>query len=186
MITNKSLYKQIEEKFPEVIKYPTAIRREKEFRAFMEKAKPKIALEIGTCLGISACMIAMYADKVYTIDTTEYPIAKEIWQEFGVIDKITSIIIGIGDDKELKKAEAVKPLKFDFAYIDGCHFYEGVKHDWELVKDKCDKILFDDYGNCAGVVKLVNNLRGYKKIDERKLAYLERDGHSDCFIQEGQ
>ena len=35
---------------------------------------------------------------------------------------------------------------FDLVYIDGDHSYAGTKLDWELTKDKCNKvILFDDY-----------------------------------------
>lgn len=36
--------------------------------------------------------------------------------------------------------------KYDFIYIDGDHRYEAVKQDWELCKDRYEKILlFDDY-----------------------------------------
>lgn len=36
--------------------------------------------------------------------------------------------------------------KFDLVYIDGDHSYEGTKLDWELTKNKCDKVmLMDDY-----------------------------------------
>ena len=35
---------------------------------------------------------------------------------------------------------------FDFVFIDGDHRYEAVKRDWELCKDRYNKILlFDDY-----------------------------------------
>lgn len=35
---------------------------------------------------------------------------------------------------------------YDFIYIDGDHRYEAVKQDWELCKDRYEKILlFDDY-----------------------------------------
>lgn len=35
---------------------------------------------------------------------------------------------------------------FDLAYIDGDHSYQGTKSDWEMIKDKFNKIVvFDDY-----------------------------------------
>ena len=42
--------------------------------------------------------------------------------------------------------DTLKPTQFDFVYIDGDHRYEAVKQDWELCKDRYEKLLlFDDY-----------------------------------------
>lgn len=51
----------------------------------------------------------------------------------------------------------VKPVKFDFVYIDGGHSYETVKHDYSMVKDS-KLIVFDDV-KITGVKKLINELQ---------------------------
>jgi|SaaInl6LU_22_DNA_1037377.scaffolds.fasta_scaffold34518_2 hypothetical protein len=50
----------------------------------------------------------------------------------------------------------VKPVVFDFVYIDGGHSYETVKHDYSMVKDS-KIIVFDDV-KITGVNKFINEL----------------------------
>jgi len=139
------IYTILSNKFKdELDNYPTALRREKKFKYYLEMVKPKIALEIGTCSGMSAALIAMYAEKVYTIDTQNYPISKEIWEYLGIFEKIVPYVIGT-EDRNGEKEKIVKTLEFDFAYIDGAHHYESVKFDFDLVKNKCKK---KDQRNC--------------------------------------
>lgn len=52
--------------------------------------------------------------------------------------------------------------KFDFAYIDGGHSYETVKHDYEMLKET-PYILLDD-SDLKGVKKFVNELKEDKAI----------------------
>jgi len=119
------IYTILSNKFKdELDNYPTALRREKKFKYYLEMVKPKIALEIGTCSGMSAALIAMYAEKVYTIDTQNYPISKEIWEYLGIFEKIVPYVIGT-EDRNGEKEKIVKTLEFDFAYIDGAHHYEA-------------------------------------------------------------
>lgn len=48
------------------------------------------------------------------------------------------------------------PEKYDFAFIDGGHSYETVKHDYEMLKDT-PVIIFDDY-QIEGVRRFVDEL----------------------------
>ena len=57
--------------------------------------------------------------------------------------------------------DTLKEQAFDFAYIDGGHSYETVKHDYEKLKNS-KIILFDDY-NLAEVQRAVNEIgKGYR------------------------
>lgn len=50
----------------------------------------------------------------------------------------------------------IESQKFDFAFIDGGHSYETVKHDYEMLKET-PVIIFDDY-QIAGVKQFVDEL----------------------------
>lgn len=53
---------------------------------------------------------------------------------------------------------------FDICFIDGDHSYEGVKNDWEKLKNKSRFVVFHDICVCNGVIKLWNEIiqEGYK------------------------
>lgn len=59
----------------------------------------------------------------------------------------------------------IKKKKYDFAFIDGGHSYETVKHDYSMLEDT-PIIIFDDY-QIAGVAKFVNELKDIYEIDTK-------------------
>lgn len=85
---------------------------------------------------------------------------------------------------------------FDMIYIDGDHTYDAVKKDWELCKNKWNKVcLFDDYHlpskeedsniQCA---KVIDQIEGYDKeliIADRRI-FLDDRGLKDEEIDYGQ
>jgi predicted O-methyltransferase YrrM len=94
-------------------------------------------------------------------------------------------------------AEVLPTLdQFDMIYVDGDHTYEAVKSDWDMCKDKWNKvILFDDYHmptkeediniQCA---KVIDQIEGYDKeliIMDRRI-FLDDRGLKDDEIDYGQ
>jgi SAM-dependent methyltransferase len=166
------LYDKLKDKFGgEVERHPSIAKgREDILIDFLERVKPKVVLEIGTALGISTALIAERAEKVYTIDIFAHPLRAEIWRYLGVRDKIRDFMLNGAEKKKL-----CKEIQFDFAFVDGDHSFPGVRLDLECVKNKCDKILVDDYKVCRCVEELVGSVEGFKKEYKRGFAYLERE-----------
>lgn len=112
-------------------------------------------LEIGTLRGLSAAVLACFAEKVFTIDVENTPGRSDV---FGALtrdirNRICSIIVPDNDAKVL----LVRALSFDFAYIDAGHTEGQVAIDFSLTQ-KCGEMLFHDYpasGSGANGVSLV-------------------------------
>ena len=115
----------------------TCLSRAEEFRYFLSKAPIKLAVEIGSHKGLSANVLAEYADRVVTIDVKD-------WGKWNVAEeklhKVERIIIS----SEAEERAILDSLNFDFAFIDGDHHAEAVIKDFDMVR-KCGRVLFHDY-----------------------------------------
>lgn len=146
--------------------------------------KPKNILEIGTAQGFSTlCMAWAMNDlnidgNIYTIDRDDhdheylqyykksekisqrFTTRRKLWEEFADPAWVQKIHVITGYVAEV--IDKVKIPEIDFFYIDGPHFYSGVKHDFlsSLLRSASNSsFLFDDYIDRPyfGVKTLVDN-----------------------------
>lgn len=85
--------------------------------------------------------------------------------------------------------------KFDFIYIDGDHTYEATKKDWEMCRERYNKILlFDDYHlpgkvekdiNCSNLIDQIEDNSKELIIMDRRIFFDDR-GYTDDEIDYGQ
>ena len=165
-------------KFPaDYWRWTSVMYEEDTFRWFLMNTAPiNCALEIGTCFGLSAALLAEYAVRVDTVDVVifdnEEGIREQVWKYLGVSHKIH---FHLTQSSRLKK-ELIRGLKFDFAFIDGQHLMENVAFDFSLVRD-CGRVLVHDYrGDWPDVVEFVDSLREeeWKKLARGNFALVER------------
>jgi len=101
-----------------------------------------VALEIGTKRGMSAMVLAHFAEVVITIDIVRDPLLDAVLATFntGLQGHIAPVIVRNDHDKRL----LVRRLDFDMAFVDGEHTYAGCELDF-LITKKCGRVLFHDY-----------------------------------------
>ena len=105
--------------------------------------EPVDVIEIGTFMGLGSALLASYSRTVCTFDIW-YRNAHRIWDILEVEDRINCYT---GDQQFID--DVINDLKnnpkfnFNFAFIDGMHKVENVRHDFELVKF-CGRVLFHD------------------------------------------
>ena len=143
---------------------------EKILREFLSMKPIDTAIEIGTAKGATTALMAHYANKVYTIDQIEFLIARVLWSRYGLEDKIK--FIRAPTDNE--KIDKIAPLYYDFAFIDGEHTNDGVRLDFEIVKN-CGRVLFHDYSDDAlGVKEFIDTLPKEELTIKDRYAYWEK------------
>lgn len=115
-------------------------------------------VEIGTCNGLTAIVLARYFKKVVTIDIApnshKHAVARAA--------KATNIdFIDVRDNAE--KARVINGLVFDSAFVDGDHARD-TETDFALVR-RCGRVLFHEHWDSQPAVqKMVASLDGRKAI----------------------
>lgn len=119
----------------------------------VQNFRGKRCIEIGTCKGLTAIILARHFGEVVTMDI--FPDDdKRFFAEVCGLDNIT--FYDIADNTA--KADIINQLDFDAAYIDGNHA-EDTEIDFNLTR-RCGRVLFHEYWPLQPPVwGLVNNLR---------------------------
>jgi SAM-dependent methyltransferase len=121
--------------------------------------KPRRVLEIGTLTGIPSAYMALKGADVITIDipddTVNQAIKHEVWELFGVSNRITFKQV----KNEAEKERFINGIDFDLCLMDGDHA-RCTYSDWMMVR-KCGAVLFHEYWHKQPPVKsLVDSLKG--------------------------
>lgn len=173
--------RQLRKEFGRNILYWSALQYwwgERILRKFLSQRPIGAAVDLGTSKGVTAALIAHYADRVYTLDREEFLIANCLWDRFGVRDKIKFIQVPTNE----YKADVLSTLDFDFAFIDDQHDYEGAKIGFEATK-KCGRVLFHDYCNeWIGVKKFVDTLPKEEITVRNRFACWEGENGASDFL----
>jgi len=125
------------------------------FATFLDETnfRGERCVEIGTCNGLTAVVLARHFDEVVTIDVVPSDVKRGIAKHLGVKN---IRFVDVRDNAE--KAAAIEMLHFDGAYVDGDHAHD-TEADFALVKH-AGRVLFHEYWPAQpAVVALVERLR---------------------------
>ena len=141
------------------------------FEGFLDAnaVRGRRCVEIGTCKGLTAILLARRFDEVVTIDVVPDPEREQIAAAVGVRNIHFTTVCG-----NPEKAALIDGLAFDFAYVDGDHARDTAS-DFRLVQ-RCGNVLFHEYWPPQpAVVALVDQLRAEGRVvTEGKLALWRR------------
>lgn len=138
------------------------------FETFIQRHnfKGRRCVEIGTCKGLTAIVLARHFREVVSIDIVPDKERAEIAKHVGA----TNVrFVTVADNFE--KAAVVNTLTFDAAYVDGDHARDTAT-DFALVR-RGNRVLFHEYWEAQPPVwTLINMLvrRGENVVTEGKLA----------------
>ena len=140
-----------------------------------------LVVEIGTRHGVMAAVLAQFAEWVITIDVEASPLVRDVLACAGVTNVVPLVL-----DGDHAKGLLLDRLRFDVAFIDGDHHYEGVAFDFAHTRH-CGRILFHDYGDprYEGVTRFVDSLEdGVVELDP-PFAWWQADGLDPSQQSEG-
>jgi predicted O-methyltransferase YrrM len=135
-------------------------------------------IEIGTHNGLSSTIFTNYARRVFTFDVCLRN-SEFVWNLLGVRNKISSFVGSVPNiEWELGYLQRELPYRkvdhnFNFAFVDGSHDYDWVKHDFELVKF-CKRVLFHDIAICPGVNRFCKEYN-IQQIEDYNFGYWRAD-----------
>lgn len=136
----------------------------------------KSYLEIGTRWGGTFVITLEYLNKFHVIKNA---IGVDIIDCPSIVKykKINSKVDFVKmDTKSDKFRKFIKRKKFDLALIDGDHYEEGCKNDFELVRNKAKIIVFHDIVSdvCPGVVRIWNKFKKEGKNNYKFIEYIDQ------------
>lgn len=110
-----------------------------ELKRFLEENEVRggTCLEVGTWNAVTASILSRFFERVHTVDIVSNPRAREVLDYLGIENVELHVV---SDNRE--KAELVRSLTFDFAYLDGDHAHD-TDSDFDLVKH-CGRVLFQE------------------------------------------
>lgn len=142
---------------------------------FTKSLKPTVdnVIEMGTFNGLSTLILASISKLVFTFDVA-FRNAEYMWSFFPKLRSKINYCVGSQEtiDDTIKRILMgnLKYFKINYAFIDGNHLLENVKHDFGLVKF-CGRVLFHD-ADMPHIAEFVKEIGG-KVFDGTKFGYWE-------------
>ena len=130
------------------------------FSAFLSETNfnGKRCVEIGTCKGLTAFVLARHFEEVVSYDVAPDPDKHRIAASLGIRN-----VRFVDVENNAEKARLIGDLSFDAAYVDGDHARDTAT-DFALV-ERCGRVLFHEFWPAQpAVVDLVESLRARGRV----------------------